>query len=237
MSPPRADLLVTGRIATLAGEDGPGWVSALAAIGGRVVATGSPEDLAALVGQGTRRLRLAPDEVAIPGLTDAHLHLAEAALARRRVDLDGARSIETIVERVRAAAAGERTRRPGSRGPAGTPTCSRRGPTPPTSSARRRAGSWLSGRTITTRSSPARARMAEAGIDDDRGDPDGGVIRRDATGHATGVLHENAAHAGRRAGSPGGRRARRRRAPTADRGAGRAGRGGRARPRRGLRSA
>ena len=34
--------------------------------------------------------------------------------------------------------------------------------------------------------------LAEAGIDDDRGDPDGGVIRRDADGRATGVLHESA---------------------------------------------
>ncbi len=54
---------------------------------------------------GARRLRLAPDEVAIPGLTDAHLHLAEAALARRRVNLDDARSIGDVIERVRAAAA------------------------------------------------------------------------------------------------------------------------------------
>jgi predicted amidohydrolase YtcJ len=35
--------------------------------------------------------------------------------------------------------------------------------------------------------------LREAGIDDARGDPDGGVIRRDADGRATGVLHEAAA--------------------------------------------
>ena len=34
---------------------------------------------------------LEPDEVAIPGLTDAHLHLAGAAAATRQVDLSAGR--------------------------------------------------------------------------------------------------------------------------------------------------
>ena len=100
-----AALVVTGRIATLAGSDGPGWVDAIAIDGGRVVAAGTLDDVEPVVRAGTRRLDLAPDEVAIPGLTDAHLHLAEAALARRRVELEGCGSVEQLVERVRAAAA------------------------------------------------------------------------------------------------------------------------------------
>ena len=39
----------------------------------------------------------------------------------------------------------------------------------------------------------SRRALAEAGIDERTSDPDGGVIRRDATGRATGVLHETAA--------------------------------------------
>ena len=95
MSTVRADLLVTGPDRD---ARGPGRARAGSrrspSTGGRVVAAGSAADVEGLVGPGTRRLALAPDEVAIPGLTDAHLHLAEAALARRRVNLDGARSID-----------------------------------------------------------------------------------------------------------------------------------------------
>ena len=42
-----ADLVVVGRIATLAGADGPGWVEAIAIRGGRVVATGRADDVEA----------------------------------------------------------------------------------------------------------------------------------------------------------------------------------------------
>jgi predicted amidohydrolase YtcJ len=100
-----AGTLITGRIATLAGRHGPGWVEAIAVEHGRVVAAGRLADVESALPQGSRRLRLAPGEVAIPGLTDAHLHLAEAALSRRRVSLDDARSIGDVIERVRAAAA------------------------------------------------------------------------------------------------------------------------------------
>ena len=130
-----AGTLVTGRIATLAGLDGPGWVEAIAVEGGRVVAAGRLAEVESALAPGARRLRLAPDEVAIPGLTDAHLHLAEAALARRRVNLEDARSIGDVIERVRAAAAAPTRRRPpGSRGPAGTRTWWVAGRPPRTSS-------------------------------------------------------------------------------------------------------
>ena len=71
------DALVTGRIATLAGDAGFGWVEAVGItrrprrvrrLGGRARDAGRPVH---------RRIELEPDEVAIPGLTDAHLHLAE----------------------------------------------------------------------------------------------------------------------------------------------------------------
>jgi predicted amidohydrolase YtcJ len=100
-----AGTLIMGRIATLAGSRGPGWVEAIAVQGGRVVAAGGLAEVEAALAPGARCLRLAPDEVAIPGLTDAHLHLAEAALARRRATLDDARSIDDVIGRVRAAAA------------------------------------------------------------------------------------------------------------------------------------
>ena len=44
----RADLIVIGRIATLAGESGWGWQSGLAIADGRVIAVGSESEIEAL---------------------------------------------------------------------------------------------------------------------------------------------------------------------------------------------
>src|SRR5688500_634034 len=99
-----AELLVAGRIATLAGTTGFGWVEALAIGHGRILAAGRLADVEALVGPRTRRLALPPDAVAMPGLVDAHLHLVDAALAARHIDLEGA-SLDDAMHRIGAAAA------------------------------------------------------------------------------------------------------------------------------------
>jgi predicted amidohydrolase YtcJ len=187
-----ADLLVIGRIATLAGRSGPGWVQAIAIAGGRVIAAGTRAEVQAAVGAGTPRLTLAPDEVAIPGLTDAHLHLAEAALARQRVDLADARSIETIVERVAMAAttSGPDTWIEGAGWDADLlerwPTAADLERVAP----RRLVALWAHDHHSLLVSERA---MDEAGVDARRVNPDGGVIRRDVAGNPTGILHEAAA--------------------------------------------
>ncbi|HTS14986.1 MAG TPA: amidohydrolase family protein, partial [Candidatus Sulfotelmatobacter sp.] len=86
--PGRASLLVRGRIATLAGDHGFGWVEAIAVGEGRIVAAGRWADVEAVAGAGTRHLRLDAGQVAVPALTDAHLHLLDAAVARGRLHLD-----------------------------------------------------------------------------------------------------------------------------------------------------
>ena len=86
---PKADLLIVGRVATLAGESGWGWERAVAIAGGRVLATGSESELEATVAPRTELWRLADDEVVLPGLTDAHLHLMSLALAEAHLDLTG----------------------------------------------------------------------------------------------------------------------------------------------------
>jgi len=187
----RADVLVVGRIATLAGEAGLGWVEGLAIAAGRVVAAGARSDVEELAGARTRRIQLAPDEAALPGLTDAHLHLAEGGLAEDRLDLTGSESLEAAL----AAIAGADRRLPG--------------------------GAWLQGRgwdadrwggwptaDLLDRAAPgrpaaiwahdhhalwvSRAALAAAGIHAGIADPPGGVIRRDAAGALTGILHETA---------------------------------------------
>jgi predicted amidohydrolase YtcJ len=184
--------LVTGRIATLAGRSGPGWVEAIVIDGGRVMAAGRLADVEVALAPGARRLHLAPDEVAIPGLTDAHLHLAEAALARRRVNLEEARSIGDVIERVRAAADAR---------PDGAAWIEGAGWDPD------RVGRWPTADDLET-AAPGRliamwahdhhallvslAALEAAGIDDNLPDPEGGVIRRDEAGRATGILHETA---------------------------------------------
>jgi predicted amidohydrolase YtcJ len=97
------DALITGRIATLAGETGFGWVEALGIRAGRVAFAGTEVALETRADPHTERIALEPDEVAIPGLTDAHLHLAGVAVATRQVDLSDAATLADGLARVRAA--------------------------------------------------------------------------------------------------------------------------------------
>ena len=160
---------------------------------GRVIGTGARADLEGITGPGTGGCVLAPDEVAIPGLTDAHLHLAEAALARLRVNLEGARSIGAIVERVRAAAATETDPGAWIEGAGWDADLLERWPTASDlerAAPGRLVALWAHDHHALLASARA---LTEAGIDADRGDPDGGVIRRAASGRPTGVLHETAA--------------------------------------------
>ncbi len=185
--------MVTGRIASLAGDAGAGWVEAIAVAGGRVVAGGRRTEVVRLAGPGTRRLDLAPDEVALPGLTDAHLHLVEAALARARVDLEGSSDMEELLGRIRS----------GTSVADGPPTWIEGGGWDVDA-----LGRWPTADDL-DRAAPgrlvalwahdhhallaSRASLEAAGIDAGRRDPAGGVIRRSDDGTPTGVLHENAA--------------------------------------------
>jgi predicted amidohydrolase YtcJ len=186
------DLLVLGRIATLAGDRGPAWAAGLSIRGGRVVAAGSAAEVEGLAGPGTRVIRLAPDEVALPGLTDSHLHLVETALLRRRIDLEGTRSIETLVERVHEGSS-VALDPAWLEGGGWDPDLLGRWPTADDlerAAPGARVALWAHDRHALLVSARA---LAEVGIDERRGDPAGGVIRRDAAGRPTGVLHESAA--------------------------------------------
>jgi predicted amidohydrolase YtcJ len=185
------ETLVTGRIATFAGEAGFGWVEAIGIREGKVAFAGSAVDLESRADPHTRRIELEPGEIAIPALTDAHLHLAGASLAAEQVDLATAPTLEEGLARIRAMA---------SRPPADAWILGGGWD-------QRRWGRWPSandleaaapGRMVALRSFDhhalwaSRAAMALAGIDDDTADPAGGIIQRGDDGAATGALLENA---------------------------------------------
>lgn len=72
---------------------------------GAMVAIGTEAAVRAVAREGAGVEDLAGG-VATPGITDSHVHLTAWALARRRVDLHGVRSLAEVADRVRAAAAG-----------------------------------------------------------------------------------------------------------------------------------
>jgi predicted amidohydrolase YtcJ len=189
----QADCLVTGRVATLAGPEGPAWVDAIAIAGGRVIAGGSLHDVESVATARTRRIVLAADEVALPGITDAHLHLAEAALAARRLDLSGEPSLETglaAIARTHGATPDPASWLEGHGWDAdrwgGWPTAEDLARVAPG----RRIALWAHDHHALWVS---QAVLDDARIHLDSPDPDGGVIRRDHDGNPTGVLHETAA--------------------------------------------
>jgi predicted amidohydrolase YtcJ len=185
------DLLVEGRIATLAGEAGFGWVEAIGVTGGRVVAAGPRADLDPLAGGATRRLALAPDEIVLPALRDAHIHLVEAARTVNQVDLSGAATLADGLEIIAAA----HRRLPDGAWLEGTGWDVTRWGEWPTATdldrvvAGRPAFLWSHELHQVWADSAA---LAAAGIDATTSDPPDGRIRRDETGQPTGMLHEGA---------------------------------------------
>jgi len=184
--------IVRGRIATLAGDDGPDWVEAIGIDRGRVVAAGSVDDVRAALPASAVEMRLSPNEVALPGLTDSHLHLAETALAAIRVDLADAPTLDEGLRRVAAAATAD-----GGRGwiEGKGWDADRWGRWPAAADLERVAPGrpvalWAHDHHALWVSAEA---FRRAGIDREHADPDGGVIRRDEHGEPTGVLHESAA--------------------------------------------
>ncbi|MEO5940211.1 MAG: amidohydrolase [Candidatus Limnocylindrales bacterium] len=188
------DVLVTGgRIATLAGDRGFGWVDAVGIKAGRVAFAGSAIELETRADAHTLRVEMDPDEVALPGLTDAHLHLAEGGLALDRIDLTSSPTLDDGLARI--AAANEELR-DGDTWLEGHGWHNDRWGVWPTADDLERVAP---GRAVALWAHDhhalwvSRRALEIAGIDADRADPGGGIIRRGDDGTPTGVLHEAAA--------------------------------------------
>ncbi|HSL97826.1 MAG TPA: amidohydrolase [Candidatus Deferrimicrobiaceae bacterium] len=185
------DALVSGRIATFAGETGFGWVEAIGIRDGRIAFAGSAVELESRADPLTRRFELDPGEIAIPALTDAHLHLADAALAADQVDLSAAATLEDGLALVAEAAA----RHPPDAWLEGAGWDERRwgrwprGADLEAAAPGRRVALWSYDH-HSIWASPAA--LAAAGVGAATADPPGGVIRRDDDGRPEGVLFEAA---------------------------------------------
>jgi len=191
---PRAELVIEGRIATLAGDEGFGWAEALAIGEGRVLAAGRRSEVEALAGAATRWWRLGAELMVMPGITDAHLHLLTMVVADGQVDLSATADLEATLD---ALAAADRERRERGdidgwllghgwsldrlgRWPDADVLGSACPSRPVALYAHDHHSRWLS-----------HAALRLAGIDA-LADPSGGLIRRDTRGRATGILHETA---------------------------------------------
>ncbi|MFI1014927.1 amidohydrolase [Streptomyces sp. NPDC020965] len=76
--PAHPDLvLLNGRVTTMAAEDGPAEVAAVAVTGDRISAIGTTREIEGLAGPGTTVVDLAGRRV-VPGLIDSHVHIVRA---------------------------------------------------------------------------------------------------------------------------------------------------------------
>ncbi len=97
-----ADLVLrNGRLVTL--EQSSPEAQALAARGGKIVAIGANQAVAAFIGPSTRVIDL-KGRLAIPGFIEGHGHFTALGASRMTLDLRGAKNWDDIVAKVAAAA-------------------------------------------------------------------------------------------------------------------------------------
>jgi predicted amidohydrolase YtcJ len=167
--------------------------TAVAVRGGRIAAVGTDDDILALAGPDTRRIDLKQAFV-IPGLVDAHGHVASLGERLSSVDVRGVTSIEAITQAVRERAARglpegawitgggwDQNLWPGEQFPTHAPLDAASPDRPVLLRRVDGHASWASLKA-----------MQAAGITRDTKDPDGGSIVRDAKGEPTGVFIDNA---------------------------------------------
>ncbi len=181
-------VLYNGRIHTQ--DSAVPEAEAVAIAHGRFLAVGTDDEMRNLSGPNTRTVDLG-DRRVVPGLTDAHFHLCQWALGRRRLSLEEADSLaelrERLAERVGSAEPGEwilgqgwnETRWPRQE----IPTRDDLDDVSP----HHPVLLWRSDYHLVVANTRA---LREAGLDDDTPDPPQGRIDRDARGRPTGVLRE-----------------------------------------------
>lgn len=187
--PAPADTVFTGGMVRSMALDGA-TAQALAVRDGRVVFVGSGEGAAAYEGEGTRVVDLAGRTV-IPGLIDSHAHLVWGGEDLQIVDLSVATSMEELLAAVSAWAAAN----PGAEWVQGSGWDA---PTFEGQMDKALLDAIIPDRPVYLGSADGHSAwvnsvaLALAGITDETADPPGGIIVRDDSGEATGVLRESA---------------------------------------------
>ncbi|NWL11023.1 amidohydrolase [Paenarthrobacter nitroguajacolicus] len=166
------------------------WAEALLVQGERILYVGDT-DTAERLRPDAERIDL-EGRLVVPGFVDGHAHVVGTGEALGQVSLWGAKSVEEIQQRIRARA----TDRPHAERilatgwlhgaiPGGVPDAAMLDAVvqdkPVYAFAYDFHSVWVNS-----------AALAELGIDDHTKDPHGGTIKRDADGHATGYIDENA---------------------------------------------
>ena len=104
MTPPRAATVLIGQVLVSASPHGLSTAEAVGLAHGRVVASGSRQDVLDAAGSGATVREFGLMAI-VPGLCDFHLHLVGMARARREVRLDDARTGDAIATAMHEAAA------------------------------------------------------------------------------------------------------------------------------------
>jgi hypothetical protein len=99
----KADLVLLGGKVVTVNAKKP-TAEALAVRGDKIVAVGSDKEIAGLIGDATRVIRL-KGQLAIPGFIEGHGHFVGLGQSKMMLDLRGAKSWDDIVRQVEAAAA------------------------------------------------------------------------------------------------------------------------------------
>lgn len=101
--PPPADLVLHhGEVYTV--DAVRSWATAIAVRNGRIVYVGSDAGVLPHIGSHTRVIDLA-GKMVLPGFHDAHVHLIGGGLELGECDLNGTKTLEEVLERVRSYAA------------------------------------------------------------------------------------------------------------------------------------
>src|SRR5690242_3804666 len=95
-------VLVNARIYTL--NSSQPWAQALAIRNDKIVAVGTPEEIARFRGPKTKTID-AGQRLVLPGLTDCHNHFLDGSLSLMQVDLEGVTTIAEMQKRVKTYAA------------------------------------------------------------------------------------------------------------------------------------
>lgn len=191
-TPTTADLVfANGAVYTV--DAARSWARSVAVKDGRIVAVGTDDAVAALIGPGTEVVDLRR-RMLLPGFQDAHVHPVGGGLEMRQCDLNELATAESYLDAIGAYARAHPDV-PWIQGggwsldafPGGLPTAQALDAVvadrPVFLPNRDGHGAWVNS-----------AALALAGVTRDTPDPDDGRIERDADGVPTGTLHEGAQH-------------------------------------------